>query len=431
MKKFYTILVNNMVAGITNMFVWFALTFYIYLETRSVLATSIIAGSWSVLSAVMGLYFGTYVDHHKKKRAMALSSILSAVFYIIGLAVLIFTPERELLTLSSIEFWLFVGFVLAGSVAGNLRNIAMSTCVTLLVPVDKHDRANGLIGSTSGVVFSLTSLFGGLGIGFLGMRWSLIVTIIATALVLVHILTIDFKEEKTVHLSKEERPKRIDIKGALGAIHAVPGLLGLIFFATFNNFLGGVFMSLMDAYGLSLISVEAWGILWAFLSLGIIVGGLIIAKRGLGKNPVRTLFATNIALWVICIFFTIHRSIVLTAIGMLFYMMLMPAVEASEQTIIQKVVPLKKQGRVFGFAQTMEQAASPVTAFLIGPLAQLFFIPTMIDGFGARTIGSWFGTGSDRGIALVFTLAGIIGLIVTVLAMYSRSYRSLVKSYSS
>jgi MFS transporter, DHA3 family, multidrug efflux protein len=38
----------------------------------------------------------------------------------------------------------------------------------------------------------------------------------------------------------------------------VEGLFGLIFFSTFNTFLGGVFMSLMDAYGLSLVSVQVW-----------------------------------------------------------------------------------------------------------------------------------------------------------------------------
>jgi len=41
----------------------------------------------------------------------------------------------------------------------------------------------------------------------------------------------------------------------------------LILFATFNNFLGGVFMSLMDAYGLSLVSVQVWGALWGIWGL--------------------------------------------------------------------------------------------------------------------------------------------------------------------
>jgi len=40
-------------------------------------------------------------------------------------------------------------------------------------------------------------------------------------------------------------------------------------------------------------------------------------------------------------------------------------------TTFQKVVPFKEQGRVFGFAQSLETAASPVTAFLIGPILSL------------------------------------------------------------
>jgi DHA3 family multidrug efflux protein-like MFS transporter len=46
-------------------------------------------------------------------------------------------------------------------------------------------------------------------------------------------------------------------------------------------------------------------------------------------------------------------------------MMLHPYAEAAEQTILQKVVPFERQGRVFGFAQSVEQSASPLTAFFI------------------------------------------------------------------
>ena len=51
-------------------------------------------------------------------------------------------------------------------------------------------------------------------------------------------------------------------------------------------------------------------------------------------------------------------------------------------------------------------------------------MPSMTDGWGADTIGDWFGTGPERGLALMFTLAGLIGIVVTVLARLSRSYRS-------
>jgi MFS transporter, DHA3 family, multidrug efflux protein len=121
----------------------------------------------------------------------------------------------------------------------------------------------------------------------------------------------------------------------------------------------------------------------------------------------------------------------LLAAGMAIYMLLVPYAEAAEQTILQKVVPYERQGRVFGFAQSVELAASPLTAFLIGPITQLIFIPFMTTGAGAELIGGWFGTGPDRGIALVFVLLGLVGLAVTILALFSRPYRQLSTRYAS
>ena len=73
-------------------------------------------------------------------------------------------------------------------------------------------------------------------------------------------------------------------------------------------------------------------------------------------------------------------SIILLVIGNFVWMLLYPFAEACEQTLLQKVVPFEKQGRVFGFAQSVESAASPLTTFMIGPLAQFVFIPFMTTG---------------------------------------------------
>ncbi|HSU34899.1 MAG TPA: MFS transporter, partial [Propionibacteriaceae bacterium] len=116
-------------------------------------------------------------------------------------------------------------------------------------------------------------------------------------------------------------------------------------------------------------------------------------------------------------------------VGFLLYMCLIPAAEAAEQTILQKVVPFTEQGRVFGFAQTVETIASPVTAFLIGPIAQFWVIPSMTDGAGADVIGSWFGTGADRAMALIFIASGLLGVVITLLAFRTRSYDRLSASY--
>jgi MFS transporter, DHA3 family, multidrug efflux protein len=429
MRTFHLLVANTLVASVTNNFLWFALTFWVYLETRSVLATAIIGGGYMLLVAVSGMFFGTFVDRHLRRTSMLLSSAISLATFTLAGVIYALAPGSALRDLGHPAFWAFIVLILSGAIAGNLRTVALSTTVTLLVPEDGRDRANGLVGTANGVAFAITSVFSGLAIGLLGMGWAVAIGVALTALVAAHLLTIHIPEEPPK--PAEDQPRVVDIAGAIRAVGLVPGLFALLLFSTFNNFLGGVFMSLMDPYGLTLMSVEAWGFLIAFTSLGFIVGGIVVARRGLGANPVRTLLLANVVMWIVTIVFPIRSEILPLAIGFFIYLVLAPVAEASEQTIIQRVVPFKEQGRVFGFAQSLETAASPITAFLIGPIAQFWVIPSMTDGALADSIGSWFGTGPDRGMALIFIVAGVIGLIVTILALGSRPYRELSNRYAA
>ena len=424
MTTFRKLLWNALVSGVMSSFLWFALTFWVYLETKSVIATSVIGGAFMVFSALLGMVFGTYVDHHRKHTSMVVASVAAVVAYSLALVQYGLVSSDDLLSVGNVHFWVFVTIVLAGSVVGNLRAIALSTSVTLLVEEDQRDRANGMVGTVMGVSFTITSVLSGLVVGQLGMGWALIIAVTVTALSLVHLLTIQVDEAAPAVDEDGARAPTVDFKGAMGIIRTVPGLYGLIGFAAFNNLLGGVFMSLMDAYGLSLVSVEAWGILFAFLSSGFIIGGILVAKKGLGPRPLRLILIGNLVNWIICSVFTLQSNIVLLAAGMLVWMTLIPVIEAAEQTVLQRVVPFDHQGRVFGFAQTVENAASPLTAFMVGPLAQLVFIPFMReDGRGADLIGGWFGTGDERGLAVIFTIAGLIGIVATFVASRSNWYR--------
>jgi MFS transporter, DHA3 family, multidrug efflux protein len=439
MNIFYNVLINSVIASITNMTVWFAIIFYIYLQTKSVFATAIISGLWLVGTAASGFWFGSIVDHNKKKTVLLISSYISLLAYILSFLLYITLPSDVFTDVSNPFLWVFILILMAGVLVGNLRGIVIPTLVTLLVPEENRDKANGLSGTAFGVSFLITSVISGFLVGHSGMYLVLILAIILTIAAIVHLLLQKFEEKEIVHVDQtpesiangEKAPSKIDIRGTIKVLGTIPGLFALILFTTFNNFLGGVFMSLMDAYGLSLVSVQVWGLIWGFLSTAFIIGGLVIAKWGLGKNPLRTMFIANLTIWVISSVFTIQPSIVLLTAGCFVYLIVIPFIEASEHTIIQKVVPPERQGRVFGFAQSVEQSASPLTAFLIGPLTQFIFIPFMTDGRGADLIGNWYGTGEARGMALVFTVTGIIGLFITLLAMRSKPYRMLSNLYTT
>jgi len=428
MRTFAQVLINTMVANITTSFLWWALTFWAYLETQSVLATGIIGGAYMLFIAVFSILFGTIVDRHRKHQVMVLSSLITLGSFIVAGALYLMFPESTLVDLGQPWFWLFGGIILFGSVVENMRNIALSTTVTLLVPVERHANANGLVGTVQGLAFIVTSVFSGLAIGLAGMGWTLVIAIGVTVIALVHLLFVRIPEERP--RSVEGKRPAIDLRGSIVAIRAVQGLFALIIFSTFNNLIGGVYMALMDPYGLTLFPVEGWGIVFGVASTGFIVGGLVIAKFGLGKNPIRTMLLVVIAMGVLGALFTIRDWWWLYAVGIWVYMALVPAVEAAEQTVVQKLVPFERQGRVFGVAQAMESAAAPITAFLIAPIAQFWIIPFMASDDGLATWGWLVGDGQARGIALVFVFAGLIMVAIGLLAFTTRSYRRLSAMYT-
>jgi DHA3 family multidrug efflux protein-like MFS transporter len=260
-----------------------------------------------------------------------------------------------------------------------------------------------------------------------GMLYALLLALVVLVIALVHLSRVSIPGDRPGRLDDDSPAPdhRVDLRGTLRLVRGVPGLVALIGFTCFNNLLGGVFLALLDAYGLSMVEVQVWGLLWGGLSTGVIIGGLLVAKVGLGPNPVKTLLVVNLVLWGTTCLFPLRESLVVLLVGLYAYMLIVPFAEAAEQTILQGVVPYERQGRVFGFAQSIEQAASPLTAFLVGPLTQFVVIPSMTDGAAADAIGGWFGTGADRGIALVFLLSGLVGLVATLLALASRPYRRL------
>ena len=87
------------------------------------------------------------------------------------------------------------------------------------------------------------------------------------------------------------------------------------------------------------------------------------------QSAVRTLLLANVVMWTVTIVFPIRSEILPLAIGFFIYLVLAPVAEASEQTIIQRVVPFQE----------------PVLALSVCPTS---FVP-VISG------GDWF----DGGVA--------------------------------
>lgn len=428
MKQFIRVLTNIAVANTSTYLLWSAFSFWIYLETHSVLVLSVLSGTYMLLVTLSSMFFGTIVDKHKKKKVMIGASVVTMILLLLASTVFLLSDTAHLADMASPAFWLFSFPVLLSALTGNLRGIALSTTVSILVPKQDYGRANGLVGTLQGFGMIANTVFSGLIIGYLGMDWAIYITLLLSAGTLIHLFFLSIPEEHILH-DPHLQNSQIDFQGAFRAIHMVPGLMALIFFTTFNNFIGGAFAVLLDPYGLTLFSVELWGIILGFTGTGFILGGLLIGKLGLGKKPLRSLLLGYVFISLICIVFTLREGSVLFVGGMFLYMLIAPIIEAGEQTIIQTVVPKPKQGRVFGFAQTVEAGVTPVSIFIIGPLAQSVIIPYMDSEAGKQTFGWLLGEGNTRGIALTFVIAGLFMLLLSLLAFRTKAYHILTASY--
>ena len=428
-RTFAGILTNTALANVTTSYLWFSITFWIYDETRNVIATGVIGGAFMMLIALTSISFGTFVDRFRKLAVMRFAGGFTLAMFSLAAIVFFLTPTAAMLDLRQPWFWLFAVIALVGAVVENLRNVALSTTVTILIDPDRRANANGYVGMVQGLAFIVTSVFSGLSVGFLGMGPTIVIAICATAAAFVHLLFLTMPEE--VRPAATDAHGSFDLRGSWRAVIAIPGLIALIVFSTFNNFVGGVYMALMDPYGIDLFSVRWWGVWFAIGATGFLVGGALIGRFGLGRNPLRTMLWAVAGMGALGALFTVREWGWLFIAGIWLYMALVPAIEAAEQTVIQRVVPLERQGRVFGFAGAFEAAAAPLTAFLVAPIAEAWIIPFARSAEGARALEPLLGAGQSRGIALIFLASGAIMVCAALAAFLTPVYRRVSAVYAA
>src|SRR5215212_2808675 len=244
-RAFVHLLVNTLLVSVINFTVWFAITFWVFLETKSVLATGMVAGIFLVATALSGIWFGSLVDHYRKKTTMQVSSLVSLAFYAVAFTLYQLTSEQTSANPASVMLWVFIVLSMFGVIAGNIRSIALMTLVTLLIPEDRRDRANGLVGTTLGVSFLVTSVISGLLVAAGGMFYVLLLGMVALGLSVVHLALVRVEERPEDAATPDVEPTnlqpkqhKVDLRGTLRIVRGVPGLLALIGFACFNNFLG-------------------------------------------------------------------------------------------------------------------------------------------------------------------------------------------------
>ncbi|WP_293017300.1 MULTISPECIES: hypothetical protein [unclassified Moorena] len=166
---------------------------------------------------------------------------------------------------------------------------------------------------------------------------------------------------------------------------------------------------------LSLFSTVAFGWIESIGGMGMVLGSLTLIVWSGTKRYIDTMFVLFLALALSVIVTGCHSSILLLAIANFALYFCAPIIFSCSQVIWQQKVPPELQGRVFALRRMVARSCIPLAALIAGPLDELVFEPLMaVNGQLANSLGKIIGTGTGRGIDLIFIVVGILIVMITI-----------------
>lgn len=415
--QFFSLLGTNM----TGM----ALTIWIWEKTGAATAVAVLGFAVFLPQVIFSPLAGALVDRWNRKLVMMLSDIGAGLGTIAFLA---------LYLTGTLQTWhLFVGCFVVGAFSA-FQFPAYSAATTLMVPKEQYARAGAIVGLAQSTAGIFAPIAAGALIGVLGLAGIMAIDLVTMSIALGILLFVHVPQPAVTAAGREgaQHSRGSLLRDSLYGfryILARPSLLGLQLVFTIGNFLSTMAFTLANPLVLARTANNTviLGTVQSVAGIGAVAGGLLITLWG---GPKRKVYGV-IAGWTGAFLFEtiglgIGRSAFLWSAGLFVAAAFSSLINASNQAIWQRKVPPDVQGRVFAIRSLIAQVAGPLGQILAGPLADYVFEPGMRPGGAlAGVFGGLTGTGPGTGMAVIFLLTGILGLIASLSALGVRSIREV------
>lgn len=119
-------------------------------------------------------------------------------------------------------------------------------------------------------------------------------------------------------------------------------------------------------------------------------------------------------------------SLVIWAVAWCLAWFCIPFIDGYGEAIWQEKVAPEVQGRVFATRQLIDTLAVPIALGIAAPLADFVLEPQMRPGGSLESVfGGLVGSGPGAGMALIFFVTGLLGVLVAITGFATRSVREV------
>lgn len=412
-RVFLIIWAGQFVSLIGSGLTGFALSVWVYQKTGSVTNLSLMMLSVVLPGIIMSPIAGMLVDKWNRRTAMIVSDS-GAAASTLALALLLYFQQLEL--------WHIYIALIISSAFGAFQWPAYSAATTLLVSKKHLGRAAGMVQTAEAAVNIASPAIAGALLVTINI-WGVFFIDFATFLVaLISLILIQVPDAPPTPETDEKKSFLNQITFGMKYIAARPGLLSLLLYFALANFILGFTNVLFTPLILSFASPAILGTILSVGGIGMLLGGIVMSTWGGPRKKINGVLGFSVISGITLALAGVRAHPFLIAAAIFGSFFFGPLINGCSQAIWQIKTAPSVQGRVFSVRRMIAMSMMPLSIITAGPLADKIFEPLMaVNGVLSTSIGEVIGTGPGRGIGLMVIIAGVLTVIVSLLAyLYPR-----------
>ena len=389
--SFYALLTSQTVSLIGSRMTTMALGIWLYRQT-GLTAPLLLAAFFNEAPGMLGgAIAGVWVDRWDRKWVMVLADCGQAL----GSILLLFGFRSGFF-----QLWHLYAVALLQGVFVIFQSPALSAAVSQMIPDDQRDHANGLLELSFPLASILAPALTGIVYPVVGIEG--IITLDLCSFALAALVTGVLPIPRQPMQSDAQNGRRnwvAELREGFRFFRQRPILVQFILYQA------GMWFALNGPLGLTIpyiISITGsdyqTGWIMSLMSLGALVGSLLVATLGVLRSRVKAIVLGMLVTGLMFLAYGTARSLPLLGLSIFLLMIPLPASNALLRSIMQAKTPPALQGRVFAAMEQLFLLGSTASFLLTGPLVDRVLNPALAS-HSPRWLKPWIGSGPGQGSA--------------------------------
>jgi MFS transporter, DHA3 family, macrolide efflux protein len=361
-----------------SLLVQYAIFWHLTLTTKSGLVLALAAVFGFLPQAIVSIFAGVWADRLNRK----------IMIMVADASIALSTLVLALIMLSGVDdLWIIFLVMAIRSVGAGFQSPAVSALIPQIVPTEKLMRVNGI---NSSIQSSLTLIAPIAAAGVYATMSLVGIFLIDVVTAIIGISMLAFVRVPTLERAgSAEKPSYFaDLTDGVryvfthDTVRWVMAIFAVVFLLTVAPSNLSPLM-LVRSFG-----DEVWmlTVLEIAFGIGMVLGGVLMAAFGSRFNKISMLIGTSLFFGVLAAALGFSPNLIFFYAIFFLIGLTVPAFSTAAMTLLQETVEPELQGRVFGFVGIVMTVAMPLGMIVLGPLADVFPVESLIIGTGGAMI---------------------------------------------